>query len=130
MYSDDKQTLKSLERSPDRFRQVCSIAAKAKQVARKYNGQLFHSQAITCVVTHQYPKYDYKRDDTKLDCLIKDSFCEIEDVDVRNAVYDSLMLSARNHYLIYQYNNIQDASTQARVRVLTNLLWYEASQVR
>ena len=127
MYDVDRNTLKKLESSENRFKDVRKIALRAKRIAKQYNGQLFHSEAISCAVTQELPKYDYKRNDTKLDNLIKDMFCEVEDIDVRNAVYDSLMLSRKKHYLIYIYNNIEDASRQARVRVLTNMLWYEAS---
>lgn len=127
MYDVDRNLLKKLESSENRFKDVRKIAETAKRIAKHYDGQLFHSEAISCVVTQSCPKYDYKRCDDKLDSLIKDMFCEVENVEIRNAVYDSLMLSRKKHYLIYIYNNIEDASQQARVRVLTNMLWYEAS---
>lgn len=128
MFEVDKLVLKHLERSPNRYAEVKAIANKAKQIADMYDGQMFHSEAITCAMTEHLPKYDYKQLDSKLDLLIKDMFCETEDSDVKFAVYDSLMLSRKKHYLIYVYNNIEEAGRQARVRVLTNLLWYKASE--
>lgn len=57
---------------------------------------------------------------------IKEMFAYIDDKDIKDAVYDSFYDSKKNKNLIFIYNDIDDESRRARVRILTRILWFNS----
>ena len=76
-------------------------------------------------MTGAKPDNKYRYADEYEATIIKEMFCYIDDIEVKNAVYDSFYLSKSHNNLIYEYNDITDLPRQARVRVLTRMLWHK-----
>ena len=55
----------------------------------------------------------------------KDRLLYVDDKEVRSAVEKTLLESSKVEHLIYFYNNLQDESRKARVRILSNIIWDE-----
>lgn len=49
----------------------------------------------------------------------------IEDTYVTKNVKNSVRLSIQYHHLIYCYQDVDDPNKKSRIRVLTNIIWYE-----
>lgn len=124
-FNQDRDFLKQLESSPDRYRQVIRVAKKARSLADEYDNNIFHSEALSFVMTGAKPDNKYRYADEYEATVIKEMFCYIDDIEVKNAVYDSFYLSKSHNNLIYEYNDITDPPRQARVRVLTRMLWHK-----
>lgn len=126
-YINDLEFRKQLEHSTSIYADVMKVAGAARRLANKYDNLILHSEAITHVVNNTIPDVSLLvKDCDDFDAkLIKEMFCYIDDADICNAVYDSFYESKSRRNLIYIYNSITDPSTQARVRVLTRMLWYK-----
>lgn len=118
---------KSLETSTDIYTTISNLASKARNLADETDNEILHSEAITCILHDTKPKKTKwsKGDDEYEAIMIRDLFCMIEDKEICDAVYDSYYDSKDANHLIYVYNQISDKSKQARVRILTRMLWYQ-----
>lgn len=124
-FNQDRDFLKQLESSPDRYGQVIRVAKEARSLADEYDNNIFHSEALSFVMTGAKPNNKYRYADEYEATVIKEMCCYIDDIEVKNAVYDSFYLSKSHNNLIYEYNDITDLPRQARVRVLTRMLWHK-----
>ena len=121
---DDQDFRRQLESSPNRYHDIATVAAEARKLSAAYNYDMLFSEAITHVIHNTTPLEENYSYDKYEDYQIRELFCTIDDKEVCNAVYDSYFESKHNRRLVYIYNNISDNSRQARVRVLTRMLWY------
>ena len=120
---DDYNFRKFLEVQDNKYGLILGVARQAKELSEDYDDLILHSEAITHTIHGTKPRLkDITRWETEA-FEIKDMFCSIEDVQVCNAVYDSFYASKEEGNLLYVYNNIENPFIQARVRILTRLLW-------
>ena len=120
---DDYSFRKFLEVQDNKYGLILGVARQAKELSEDYDDLILHSEAITHTIHGTKPRLkDITRWETEA-FEIKDMFCSIEDVQVCNAVYDSFYASKEEGNLLYVYNNIENPYIQARVRILTRLLW-------
>lgn len=126
-FGNDEEFRRYLESSENVYADVSRIAREARSLANDMNNKLLHSDAITCAVHGTSPECEMWRDaeDEYEATVIRDMFCSIEDKAVCDAVYDSYYDSKDARHLIYVYNKIKDKPRQARVRILTRMLWYK-----
>ena len=120
---DDYSFRKFLEVQDNKYGLILGVARQAKELSEDYDDLILHSEAITHTIHGTKPRL---KDITRWESEafeIKDMFCSIEDVQVCNAVYDSFYASKEEGNLLYVYNNIENPYIQARVRILTRLLW-------
>ena len=120
---DDYNFRKFLEVQDNKYGLILGVARQAKELSEDYDDLILHSEAITHTIHGTKPRL---KDITRWESEafeIKDMFCSIEDVQVCNAVYDSFYASKEEGNLLYVYNNIENPYIQARVRILTRLLW-------
>lgn len=129
-YWTDNQVIDDLEdKFGNRFMAVIDIADSARKEVNKSYGFLSGSQALAKVCTGHVPdkmKHNTKDPSSYLNrCLyeIDDYLTQVSDEDVKQAVRDSLILSFKYHYLIYDYKEITQLERQSRVRILCNILW-------
>lgn len=122
-----KDFYKQLNQSTSVFSDVMSVATQARSMANKSNNAILHSQALSMVLRHETS--DVIREDAVIDeyesRYIKEVLIYVDDVDVRNAVYDSFYDSKSNKNLLFIYNDISDEPRKARVRILTRMLWHK-----
>lgn len=125
-FGDDIAFRKKLESSTTVYEDINKITKDARKLSSEMNHKLLHSDAITCVIHGTNPECEAWKDcdDEYEATVIRDMFCSIEDKEICDAVYDSYYDSKSANHLIYVYNDISDKSNQARVRILTRMLWY------
>jgi len=129
-FKDDSDFRKKLENSDNRYGIVKDIGCQARRLAEEYENNIFHSEAISHILMGTKPENKYYFSDEYEATQIKEMFCYIDDVSVKNAVYDSFYASKQHSNLIYLYNDITDNPRKARVRILTRRLWYELCAYR
>lgn len=123
-FDKDSKLRKSLESDNNRFATIKNIGKQARLLSEEYDNAIFHSEAITHIVNGTTPDNKYYFADEWEAEQIKEMFCYIDDVSVKNAVYDSFYASKAKNNLVYMYNDITDSPRKSRVRVLTRMLWY------
>lgn len=124
---DDERFRRQLETSENPYEEVRKVASKARELSAQYNNKILHSEAITNVIHGTLPDIQYLSDlESEFESrYIRDVFCYIDDKELCNAVYDSFYESKENNKLVYVYNSIEEPDRQARIRVLTRMLWYK-----
>lgn len=112
------------------------VANLARTVCKRYNHVISESQAIHWLISGEKPriidevgKLKYTYPSKKLSPLT-DRLCSIDDEEIKQAVQSSFTESKKREDLTYLYNNIKDEHTQARVRILVRMLWYEYNEGR
>ena len=105
------------------------IAASARKLAAKYNNLILDSEAINWLVTDNKPAILNKQHtiSTKGDYVrsyVDEMLSYVDDTDVCDSVRYSINTSRDANHLIYVYTNVPDEFRQARVRILTRMIWY------
>ena len=130
MDSQYSEFYKKLNSSPCIYADILSVSKQAKDLAKRSGEAILHSEAISMVLKGETS--NLISDDEVIDeyesKYIKEMFMYIDDKDIKDAVYDSFYDSKKNHNLIYQYNDIIEPDRQARVRILTRMLWFNLVQ--
>jgi len=109
----------------NRYSAIQYIMKFARHRADECDNVILHSSALVWVVTGSAPKDLKLRLNIKKSRLSKsiDTFLEyVTDDEIREAVKSSVEQSIRSVHLIYQYNEIQEVSRQARVRILVRII--------
>lgn len=114
----------------NRYEATNLVANLARSLTHRYNNLILHSEAIQWILTGEKPKVldetyriRYKLRSKKLSPYV-DILCSIDDEEIKSAVQSSFTESKKVGHLTYLYNNISDVSSQARVRILVRMLWY------
>lgn len=109
----------------NRYAAIQYIMKFARHKADECDNVILHSSALVWIVTGSVPK------DLKLRLNIKkyrlskslDTFLEyVTDDEIKEAVKYSVAQSVQAFNLTYEYNNIQEVSRQARVRILVRII--------
>lgn len=126
-FKDDEIFRKRLESSPNKYQFLREVMNSARKLSADYNNKILHSEAITHIVQGTKPDIQYieRYQDEYESRYMKETFCYIDDKQICDAVYDSFYESKKQKNLIFLYNNIEDLDRQARVRVITRMLWYK-----
>lgn len=115
---------------------VMTVASIARQRCKEWGGLISESEALTWVIRNEEPEIvkefggkiptkteiDRRKYKTKYE-FINDFLSEIDDPDIKDAVKTSYLESLKRKNLVYKYNDINNPSMQARIRVLTRMLW-------
>ena len=109
------------------YRIVNVLAHEARKLANKYDNKITHAEAISYVIAGNEPDMPTVRDKltpkTKQD--LDNALSDIFEEDIRNSVKASLYTSVQNKEMWYDYLGITDETKQARIRILTNMLYAE-----
>ena len=111
-----------------RFAAVNYIAKCARKLCEEYDDKILDSEAITLVVDESRKHsiealHKNKQFMNVEEKLIEDKLSFVSNTSVREAAKMSVINSLYKGNLVYQYNDIDDEPTKARVRVLTNMIW-------
>lgn len=108
------------------------VAKEARKLAEEYDNVISHAEALTWVLTGEIPKdiLSYYQDMVKLKRhrSLSAAYELIEyvlDEDIKESVVESYIRSLRAGHLIYYYHGVYDEYKQARVRILTRMVWDE-----
>ena len=116
------------EKYGSKYAAVMCIAKEARYLCETNENVISHSTGLNWVVTNQPPKrllspkarLSYQ-DRLYLDGI--DILNYIDDENVKQSVIDSVDLSRSSNHLIYVYSESLDEYQEARVRILTKLIW-------
>lgn len=124
---DDEQFRRKLETVSNNYYEIKKVMNAARKMSNRYDNKILHSEAITHVIHETEPDRYYIENfrDEYESHFIKDMFCYIDDKEICNAVYDSFYESKKKKRINFLYNKIENTDRQARVRVLTRMLWYK-----
>lgn len=101
------------------------IADKSREIYAKHNDKITDSQAMSWAMTGDVPSTIHKmKKFAKRYSGNEDLLNYIDNKSIQEAVHESYMLSVICNHLIYSYKDIQDPFLRSRVRVLTNMIWY------
>lgn len=128
---DDYEILQELSKNlGNEFRAVQYVSKVARKFAERYDNIPLHSEALSYAIRGEIPAslkglisngitVDY------FHLYLREAISHIDDKDIRDAVYSSITESKRTQNLTYNYRGIQNKDKQARIRIITNMLWYE-----
>ena len=109
-----------------------SSLARTRSSESKYHIQ--ESEAITWILTGKEPKYRKRlyMDPMKYTdvCILEEILEYVDDREICESVSSSYEASLENRHLIYVYQEGLSQSQQARVRILTRMVWYNIEQER
>ena len=120
-----------IEKCGSTYAATIFIGRKARQLAESYDNLISHAEAISWLLTGKVPenvkRYNelIRQREQRIFLHAKEYLSNVSDVNVRNSVLRSLELSRKEGHLIYMYEEVYDPDRKARVRVLTNKLWWE-----
>ncbi len=117
------------------FAAVARIGSDARQLAAKTDNVLMHSEAITYRVTAELPddlslRIKYHNRISYKQTLISNVLEHVTESDIKQCVKSSIRASMRKHNLTYLYGSISSKPKQQRIRILTNMIWYQLYSYR
>lgn len=114
----------------NRYAACMYVAKEARRRAAKCEDSVLDSESISWVLTgkRNVPKKDQKKLIEKWYSNQYDILNYVENKDIRTSVSKSLGISKSLKHLVYAYEKSLNESEQARVRVLTNILWYQSKE--
>lgn len=106
------------------------IASEARKLATQYDNKILHSEAIDWYLTGNKPKilndkYKLYTSSNYVRSYVDEVLSYVDDIGVCESVRHSISASRSSNHLIYVYKDVSDDFRQARVRVLTRIIWYD-----
>lgn len=105
------------------------IASAARKLLKKYDNALLESEALTWIirgvnikVLKQVQRIQSRRSFQL--SYIDEVLCYVDDTDIKEGVRSSIVASKHARNLVYIYN-VSNIHKQARIRILTRIIWYE-----
>lgn len=119
------------------FAAIQQLAKSSRQKMIQSNNVISESEALTWALTSVQPEDLKKRMKIKetlqnvyqpvrfyQEQYMEDLLASVDDIDIRHSVRESFVKSKEAGHLIYMYINELSDGNKARVRILTNLVWY------
>jgi len=132
-FNKEEKFREYLHKCDDPYLLIRLTVKEARRREKALNYRIMSSEALTWVVQGKVPNGVRQQLNgvyitTYENRHMKELLCYVDDPEVRQAVEDSYIASKKNTNLLYKYNSIKEDARQARVRVLTNQLWYTLSE--
>ena len=117
----------------NRYSATMCLADGARTLLDRYNNQLLESEAITWLLTGDRPthlretpkrrkRYNWRK------AWATDRLSDVLDTEVKTAVIQTLRESMKYEDLEFCYCAIMDVERQARVRILSRIIWTAIQQ--
>ena len=123
----EKQLFDNLSKKLGSDYYTCLYLAKlARNQRTQLNNLISESEALTWALTNELPDDLDDRIRAKSASLknIEDILNYVEDAEVQNAARQSFRDSIECEHLVYNYLKVSDSSKQARVRILTRIMFH------
>ena len=134
---DQKRLPEIVDRCGNIFAAVNYVAAETRKRMKDVNSRhLTEQSAMTWVITGETPPEILEETKPKPKqkpvaiAAIHNLLSQCDDQEVQDAVMRSVLLSRKEHHLLYEYLSVQDDGRMARVRVLTNMIWYALETIQ
>lgn len=112
------------------FIAVNFLVGLTRKVAAKYNFLLLDSEALSWILTGDQPpvlnkvRRLRKQAAVRRKALLYDILNYVDDTSVKSCVVESIKESTNFQNLVYIYTGVNDKPRQARIRILTRMIWY------
>ena len=123
----EKQLFDNLSKKLGSDYYTCLYLAKlARNQRTQLNNLISESEALTWALTNELPDDLDDRIRAKSASLknIEDILNYVEDAEVQNAARQSFRDGIECEHLVYNYLKVSDSSKQARVRILTRIMFH------
>lgn len=117
----------------NRYVATMYLADATRTILDRYNNQLLESEAIAWLLTgvrpphlQEKPKPRPRRNWRK--AWVTDRLSEVLDVEVKQAVLETVRRSKRVHRLEFCYKDVSDESRRTRIRILSRIIWTATQQ--
>lgn len=117
--------------SGNRYAACMYVAKEARRRATACKDDVLDSESISWVLTgkREIPSVSTQKKIEKWFANQYDILNYVEDAQIRKSVTRSLGISKTLKHLTYAYEKSLNECEMARVRVLTNILWYQSKEV-
>lgn len=135
MVHDNHNFPKYVELCGNTYAATLFVGKYARKLAEKYSNVISHAEALAWILSGVVPEgvknYSERIKQRSQRSLMyaKESLVGVLDENVKNSVLESLRRSKKEGHLLYVYEEVYDKDLQARVRVLTNKIWYESQDL-
>lgn len=134
-WPDDFKRMKELSNQLGSPYAAAMYAAKQSRVLfDECHGVLKYGESVRCAIVNELPEDLDKRLQTAKEIAERREFThvdeilsDVDDKEIRDAVYNSYRLSINAHHLEYDYKDIEDENVQARIRILTRMCYLKTS---
>lgn len=129
MVHDNRNLDKYIELCGSRYSATAYVGFLARKLAEKYENVITHAEALSWILSGVEPEpiRDYseriERRSQRSLRLAHNYLSNIHDDAVKESVLSSLKKSKEVGHLIYRYQDVYDRNRQARVRILSRILW-------
>lgn len=138
MWENQKDDIKNLiDITGSNYAAVMYSAKLARKYLHKAKNSIPESIALSWAITGKEPinleeriRLRLKSLDPMSDTFIQDIVCCIDDENIRDAVENSYRLSINKKRLQFDYKNIENTNLQARIRILTRMIYFSKNRGR
>ena len=102
------------------------ISKSAREKSEELDYPILASEAISWVLTGEKPNSKgrkYENADANIH-ILDDILSGVDDLHIKESVRDTYFESMKAHHLIYCYHTNLNESEKTRVRILSNMIWY------
>lgn len=116
----------------NRYAAINKLCRRARQLSASANNPIKQIDSIhwalsnvppDSLITQQSVMPEYER-------MMEEYLCQVENEGIANSVRTSFSQSIKIGHLVYVYQDDLNAYQEARVRIITNMLWYQLLEER
>ncbi len=132
-FKDDEKFYDKLKNSENRYAVIQELFQDCYDKINSCQSRISNSDVISWITQDKQPENLQKINHTYITKYelnyMEDFFCYITDKEICECVKKSYMKSKQKNNLVYYYKNIQEDYRKTRIRILTNMLWYELMDI-
>ena len=131
MVHDNRNLDKYVSLCGSKYAATIFLGKQARKLAEHYDNLITHAEALSWLLSGDAPRgvTHYKelaeRKSQRYLQYVNKHLEGVLDRHVQDAVVESIKISMSNNHLVYVYGEVYNRNKQARVRVITNMIWYE-----
>ncbi len=117
--------------SGNRYEAINKLCRKARKLSASVNNTIKQIDSIHWALSntppsclgevHNIPYHEQ---------IMQEYLCQVEDGSIANSVRTSFLQSVKIGHLVYVYQDDLSDYQEARVRIITNMLWYQLLEER
>lgn len=116
----------------NRYEAINKLCRRARKLSVSVNNSIKQIDSIhwalsdvppNSLFTQQHITSEYER-------MMEEYLCQVENQGIANSVRTSFSQSVKIGHLVYVYRDDLNAYQEARVRIITNMLWYQLLEER
>lgn len=116
----------------NRYEAINQLCRKSRKLSASVNNRVRPIDSIHWALSNVFPESLATKHYTvpEYEKLMEEYLCQVEDIGVASSVRTSFSQSVSIGHLVYVYQDNLNAYQEARVRIITNMLWYQLLEER